>query len=166
MAIMLRPWDCDEGLALVWTHWSWSLSVSIMFLPLLSVPLQVPALGSACHKVSLWVWVCLYLLCVDGWSSTAVSRRPYLHRRDTGQRGPLCVTLHLWKLTALSLCVCAKDLECFSVSMRMQTMSTAALFHECILIARCIPRGVCVQKAHRLLIAQVTFDLRFKSHVF
>lgn len=167
MVIILRPREShiDEGIMLVWTHWSWSLSFSLVFLSPLSAPLQVSVLGLAWQGVRVYgcVRVYLSLLCVGGWSSTAVSRQPYLQQRDTGQRGPLCLTL--WKLTGLCWCVCLRVL---SEYMCMQTMPATALFHKCILISCCIPQGVLCSKAHCLLIAQVncTFDLRFKSHVF
>ena len=70
------------------------LIVVTICLPPLSVPLQVPALGlvpSECVCVNGRVRIYLYLLDVGGWSSSAVSRQPYLKRGAIEDREGPCV---------------------------------------------------------------------------
>lgn len=89
MVIILRPWESrkDEDVVLVW-----ALSA---FLRYLSPSGLSPELVFQNVHVSGCVQVCLYILHAGGWSSTAVACQRYLKEGDTGQRRPLCLTLHL-----------------------------------------------------------------------
>lgn len=140
---------------LIWTRWSWSLSVfsasSSAICPTAGSRARPGLSGCAFTSLGVCRSFCTFCMWVNEWVvlcssvSTALSQA----QRYRTQRAPVS-DVTLVKTHSLKVC------ESLWV-LHHTLVSAAAHFHECSLIGSCIPQDGWCSKAHCLLIAEVSF---------